>query len=569
MIRALAKAGADINYTGLCREQKRPALHAAAETCPSDVVKTLLDMQPDLNARWDGETALHVAARREKQNKSVLEALLRAGCNTWARTTPEGLTARELAESAGNSKLAVVLVAAEAKAETDSEAGGQGGDVPGGTKPCAATPASMRDNPAADDASDQDDATLGSHLDSPLKKLQQQLTQQAAQLRGRCGECCSCFQISQYVHVLACLACPAWGECQGVDHLLLHMHLRLMCREGQVQELQGQLAEATAQPSHGTKAQLQHSLMAAQGQLARAQEGMLQLEAQQAGHAEQLADVTGQLAGVQVQLEAGRTGREAQQAQQQELLALREQLAVVQTERNAAAELQQQAASQIALLRSREVELGSLRRMVRELQGMQRGADELRAADEVRQKEHEGELQQVKDEARQLRAALAQSTATHSRLEAALQSDLAQARAELKEATAGRLAASTARSTADLKAQALQRELAAAAEMRRQLHSRLQHDAQQHIKRNASLEAGTCKLREDLIAAQQKVKQLERHVQRLTGIDPTQPRGCDQQALLTKAALDAALAAALHGTKVECSEIGHSSLDQHLWPSVT
>lgn len=119
MIRALAKAGADINYTGLCREQKRPALHAAAETCPSDVVKTLLDMQPDLNARWDGETALHVAARREKQNKSVLEALLRAGCNTWARTTPEGLTARELAESAGNSKLAVVLVAAEAKAETD------------------------------------------------------------------------------------------------------------------------------------------------------------------------------------------------------------------------------------------------------------------------------------------------------------------------------------------------------------------------------------------------------------------------------------------------------------------
>ena len=185
-----------------------------------------------------------------------------------------------------------------------------------------------------------------------------------------------------------------------------------------------------------------------QGQLARAQEGMLQLEAQQAGHAEQLADVTGQLAGVQVQLEAGRTGREAQQAQQQELLALREQLAVVQTERNAAAELQQQAASQIALLRSRsvsagpccqqawrlhlpaltgstgwvhvpcleavvghrqqqrpwlphftcpscqqrcqkhcfccrEVELGSLRRMVRELQGMQRGADELRAADEV------------------------------------------------------------------------------------------------------------------------------------------------------------------------------------------
>lgn len=57
----------------------------------------------------------------------------------------------------------------------------------------------------------------------------------------------------------------------------------------------------------------------------------------------------------------------------------------------------------------------------------------------------------MEDEARQLRAALAQSTATHSRLEAALQSDLAQARAELKEATAGRLAASTARSTADLK----------------------------------------------------------------------------------------------------------------------
>lgn len=56
-----------------------------------------------------------------------------------------------------------------------------------------------------------------------------------------------------------------------------------------------------------------------------------------------------------------------------------------------------------------------------------------------------------------------------------------------------------------MQAQALQRELAAAAEMRRQLHSRLQHDAQQHIKRNASLEAGTCKLREDLIAAQQKV----------------------------------------------------------------
>ncbi len=66
-----------------------------------------------------------------------------------------------------------------------------------------------------------------------------------------------------------------------------------------------------------------------------------------------------------------------------------------------------------------------------------------------------------------------------------------------------------------------------------------------------------------------QVKQLERHVQRLTGIDPTKPRGCDQQALLTKAALDAALAAALHGTKVECSEIGHSSLDQHPWPSVT
>ena len=119
MIRTLAEAGADVNYTGLSGERRRPALHAAAETCPLDVVKTLLDIQPDLNARWDGETALHVAARREKQNKSVLEALLRAGCSPWARTAPGGLTARELAERAGNSKLAVVLAAAEAKAETD------------------------------------------------------------------------------------------------------------------------------------------------------------------------------------------------------------------------------------------------------------------------------------------------------------------------------------------------------------------------------------------------------------------------------------------------------------------
>ena len=46
--------------------------------------------------------------------------------------------------------------------------------------------------------------------------------------------------------------------------MLPHMHLSTMCREGQVQELQAHLAEATAQPSHGTKAQLQHSLMAAQ-----------------------------------------------------------------------------------------------------------------------------------------------------------------------------------------------------------------------------------------------------------------------------------------------------------------
>ena len=53
-------------------------------------------------------------------------------------------------------------------------------------------------------------------------------------------------------------------DCQGVDHVLLHTHLSPMCRESQVQELQAQLAEATAQPSHGTKAQLQHSLMAAQ-----------------------------------------------------------------------------------------------------------------------------------------------------------------------------------------------------------------------------------------------------------------------------------------------------------------
>ena len=92
-----------------------------------------------------------------------------------------------------------------------------------------------------------------------------------------------------------------------------------------------------------------------QGQLAKAQEAQLQLEAQQAGRAEQLADVTGQLAEVQVQLEAAHTGREVQQAQQQELVALREQLAVVQQERNAAAELQHQAATQVALLRSRSV----------------------------------------------------------------------------------------------------------------------------------------------------------------------------------------------------------------------
>ena len=51
-----------------------------------------------------------------------------------------------------------------------------------------------------------------------------------------------------------------------------------------------------------------------------------------------------------------------------------------------------------------------------------------------------------------------------------------------------------------------------------------------------------------------QVKRLERHVQGLTGIDPTKSTGCDQQALLTKAALDAALAAALHGTKLERSE---------------
>ena len=413
-----------------------------------------------------------------------------------------------------------------------------------------------------------------------------------------------------------------------------------------------------------------------QGQLAKAQEGMMQLKAQHATCEEQLASVTGQLAEVQVQLEATRTGREAQQAQQQELVALREQLAGVQQEKEAAAGLQHQAAAQAALLRSRsvpacpncqqalrvtlpaltggtgwvpsacleagvghrqrqrpwlphftdpgcqhrhkqhclccrEVELDSLRRMVKELQGMQRGADTLRAADEVivllitqlasiawlrilravwlrpsfplplvrcmgpqdyqrggcvaalalccpqaRKKEHEGELQQVEDGARQLRTALAVSTASQSCLEgqvAALQSELAHARAELNEAVAGRLAASTASSTAELKvtapttfptfmlltcarhtfcgayikdatysvacvsgllihalwsalqAQALQRELAAAAETRRQLHRRLQHDAQQHIKQNASLEAGTCKLREDLTAAQQKV----------------------------------------------------------------
>ena len=175
---------------------------------------------------------------------------------------------------------------------------------------------------------------------------------------------------------------------------------------------------------------------------------------------------------------------------------------------------------------------------------------------QARNKEHEGELQQVEDGARQLRTALAASTASQSCLAgqvAALQSELAQARAELNEAVAGRLAASTASYTAELKvtapatfptlilciyacrtfcgayikdatyngtcmsgllihalwsalqAQALQRELAAAAETRQQLHRRLQHDAQQHIKQNASLEAGTCKLREDLTAAQQKV----------------------------------------------------------------
>ena len=92
-----------------------------------------------------------------------------------------------------------------------------------------------------------------------------------------------------------------------------------------------------------------------QSQLARAQEGKLQLEAQQAGRAEQLADVKGKLAGVQAQLEAAHTGREAQQTQQQELVALREQLAVVQQERDAAAEVQHQAAAQAALLRSRSV----------------------------------------------------------------------------------------------------------------------------------------------------------------------------------------------------------------------
>ena len=52
-----------------------------------------------------------------------------------------------------------------------------------------------------------------------------------------------------------------------------------------------------------------------------------------------------------------------------------------------------------------------------------------------------------------------------------------------------------------------------------------------------------------------QVKRLERHVQHLTGIDATNPRGCDQQVLLTKAALDAALAAALHGTKLVSSEM--------------
>ena len=60
----------------------------------------------------------------------------------------------------------------------------------------------------------------------------------------------------------------------------------------------------------------------------------------------------------------------------------------------------------------------------------------------------------MEDGARQLRAALAASTAAQSCLEgqvAALQSDLAQARAELTEAVAGRLAAATASSTAELK----------------------------------------------------------------------------------------------------------------------
>ena len=61
-----------------------------------------------------------------------------------------------------------------------------------------------------------------------------------------------------------------------------------------------------------------------------------------------------------------------------------------------------------------------------------------------------------------------------------------------------------------LQVQALQREVAAAAETRRQLHRRLQHDAQQHLKHHASLEAGTCKLREDLTAAQQKVSNVSR-----------------------------------------------------------
>ena len=60
-----------------------------------------------------------------------------------------------------------------------------------------------------------------------------------------------------------------------------------------------------------------------------------------------------------------------------------------------------------------------------------------------------------------------------------------------------------------------------------------------------------------------QVKRLERHVQGLTGIDATNPRGCDQQALVTKAALDAALAAALHGTKLERSEMATALISIH------